>query len=246
MAHVESDPATKQDSSLALIWDTEENLSAGLPALSSSWDSKEILLWVQPLEASDSALLGGLKPNKQNVSVTFQTTTALCSVIESVRKTELGQSFWDVRFRVARADFSPDIEMALGNTSADELAAIRARRILLNENPAPPNLDRLRDINAITKELFVGGQGTFVRVQSSPFPELFRLYRGNAERFLDLAWVNAVMNLQLTATVETVESLSLTLRGSSLQVDFRGRRKRRFSNRAPFVISVSGVCSLQA
>lgn len=237
-------PLTKRDSDLALIWDTEANLVAGLSTVSSRWGSKELSFTVQPYDSNDPAFLGNLRRGKEKIIVAFRTDAAICSVIENVRITEVGKSLWELHFGVMISDFTPSIEMSFASTSADELAVMRARRILLNENPAPEDLKSLSDINAITRELFIGGQGTYLHVQRSPFPVLFQQHSADRERFLDLAWINAVANLKLTATVETIELLELILLGESLQVEFRGKRKRKYSNVPPFAIEVSGICPL--
>ena len=241
---MEVTPLTKRDSDLTLIWDTEENLVAGLSTVSSRWSSKEVSLTVRPYDPNDPAFLSGLRPSKENIIVAFKTSAAICSVAENVQITEAGKSLWELHFKVLVSDFTPDIEMSFASTSADELAAMRARRILLNEDPAPEDLSKITDINAITRELFIGGQGTYLHVERSPFLDLFQRFSTQPERFLDLAWINAVTLLKLTATVETIEFLQLALLANSLRVEFRGRRKRRYSNVPPLVINVSGICPL--
>ena len=70
-------------------------------------------------------------------------------------------------------------DMAFNDLSADELAEMRARRILFDE--------RLKDISPKSDpflDVLVAGMGVSLPVHSSPFPPLFRDFEGRTDAFL--------------------------------------------------------------
>jgi hypothetical protein len=132
------------------------------------------------------------------------------------------------------------MEINLGNTSADELAEIRGRRLLLDEKPAQES----SDINEVTREVFVRGLESLVRIKRSPFPTLFRQYGDQPEKFLAIGWVYAATMLRLSNVVEHVLRLRLSLTGNTLEVDFAGTRKQVYQNRPPHEVNIKGKCVL--
>jgi hypothetical protein len=55
------------------------------------------------------------------------------------------------------------------------------------------------DLNRVTEEIFVRGQGTELAILRSPFPALFKQYGDTPDRFLGFAWISAVFQLKLSA-----------------------------------------------
>jgi len=137
-------------------------------------------------------------------------------------------------------DFISSIEPGIGGTSADELAEQRARRLLLNENPAKDT----RDLNQVFREVIVRGQG-LIHIEKSPFPILFQHYGSNPQRFVEIAWIVAMMQLRLSGTIAQVERMVFALEGTGLNVDFIGRRHKKYSNAPAPKMSIQGTCSLK-
>ncbi len=102
--------------------------------------------------------------------VGYQYNVAIGRLVEAIQNTEKGKSQWELRLKEECAEFGPSFEIGFAGTSTDELAETRARRLLLNENPAKDT----RDINEVTRELFVQGMETVLRVEKSPFPTIYR------------------------------------------------------------------------
>jgi hypothetical protein len=84
-----------------------------------------------------------------------------------------------------------------------------------------------------------------VKVDRSPFPELFRRLGQNPPAFLESAWVAAAMQLRLSGCVMTVNFLRLELKSDSLIVDFVGTRHRKYVNVDPYEIRIKGECVLR-
>jgi hypothetical protein len=226
-------------SEFAMLWQTELNQIVYVPASSVQWSSHDAELLVQPEGPADESLLSAMQPS-QPVIIGYKYHVAVCDLLENKYSYEAKETRFWLRAAIRRSDFTPSMEVALGGTSADKLAEMRARRVLLNENP----FVETRDINAITRELFISGQGTVIRVRHSPFPHLYKQFGSSPIRFLGIAWINAVVQLKLSACVAEVIELQLILSGASLNVSFRGTRRKQFRDSPPYEIRVHGVCSL--
>lgn len=127
-------------------------------------------------------------------------------------------------------------EMSYNGVAADEIAIMRARRILLNE-PLPDRFrsDRLMDSfikGSISKE----GQ---IEVACSNIPRLDAEI-GDDEEFMAVARLDSVLQLQLSATVESIEQLELRREHNRVHVDFVGHRSQIYVNREPVKIEVHG------
>jgi hypothetical protein len=225
-----------------LVWDSETQTIAYTPAAAVRWGTKEVSLVLEPDDATDGPLFNSLRGTDNSIIVGYQGNVAICKVANSTQVSGGGKNRWEISLNVERADFSPSMEMAFGNTSADQLAEMRGRRLLLNENPSK----QTGDINDITREMFIAGQATIVRVKASPFPDLFKSYNTKRGTFLEVAWVHAATMLKLASVVEQIESFALTLRGHSLEVDFSGVRRKVYQNAPAYKIRIKGACRLSA
>lgn len=227
-----------------MLWHTGNNQVFYVPAPSVQWSSHEADIHLMPEGPEDESFLNALQPSRDALIIGHGHRVGICHVVDNGYMYENGRATYSLRASVQRTDFTPSMEVALGSTSADKLAELRARRLLLNENPYVPS----RDINAITHELFVGGQGTFFKVQESSFPGLYRQFGSDAQRFLGIAWITAVVQLKLSACVVEVVTLQLGLirQGVSmgLNLAFRGRRKKQYQDRPPYEMSIEGTCPL--
>jgi len=209
------------------------------PVEEARLSTTDISLVLNPEDPRDFSFLSRIERGSQMI-VAYTFKAAVCHVAQSELVEKQGRSQSNLKFEIERSDFSPSIQMGFSSTGSDELAELRTRRLLLNENPAAES----SDINAITRELFLGGMDTLIRVERSPFPETFHQFKSDPRRFLEVAWILAVMQLLLSACVAEIEQLELTLRGHFLDVRFVGRRKRKYQNAPPYEIRVEGTCPL--
>lgn len=232
--------STRDSSEYAILWLTRMQQIRYLPAVTVQWGAQQADLTLIPEDSSDEAALASVGPSPEPVIIGYRHWLGICRVTENRFVSEMGRKSFHLRVAIERSDFTPSIEMGLGGTSADKLAELRTRRLLLNENPAVES----RDINVVTRELFLGGQDTVVRVQKSPFPDLFKAFHSTPERFLEIAWIQAAASLKLSACVVEIVALELTLKGNTLDVKFHGRRRKQFQNRPPYEIQVNGSCAL--
>lgn len=132
--------------------------------------------------------------------------------------------------------------------SADEIAVLRARRILLND---PPKL--LMDARLFTPEsaerealenLIQGNDGP-IKIKDCVLHSLYPKYKHRRQAFLELARLEAVFMLKVTGIVEQVVELSLGLIAQDkVHVRFRGRRRHIYVDVEPAIIEVEGDCVL--
>lgn len=238
---VSSEIASCKSSRLVALRITDEETIAFLPVVQAHWGQEEISLVLDSEDGEDRAILDGLRLRQDDVIAAYETNVAVCGVAAVSYITEPGKKLWSVKLQVKKFDFSVPMEMSFSNTSSEELAVKRARRLLLNDNPEQES----EDLNKLTEELFISGLDTTAQIKRSPFPSIFEKYRNDPMRFLEIAWIVAVMQLKLSATVAEIRQLELSLQGEAvLTVKFWGRRHRKYQNVAPYDVKVEGHCLL--
>ena len=128
------------------------------------------------------------------------------------------------------------------NYSADDVAALRARRILLND--PPPSTGRQGYGSYSLLESFITGSSGRFTVKECPIRSVYAAH-GKRREWKEFARLLAIYYLKASGTVEHVIELKLgTVRAGKVAVAFRGRRRQYYSNVEPTVIEVKGQCSL--
>jgi hypothetical protein len=137
-------------------------------------------------------------------------------------------------------------EYNLSGYSAEQIAEMRARRILLNE--------KLSDaigpgVNSLTLQLIessvAASYNSGFAVSGSPFPGLFEEFNGQTDDFLSACRLNAVLLLLLSNTVSTIERLNISMHSqTAVSVQFEALRPPRHASGQPEIIQVEGVCNL--
>jgi diguanylate cyclase (GGDEF)-like protein len=227
-------------SSMCMLQDFDSPITLYLPVVEATWGEHEVRLIVQPEDAADMAALDGLRRGSKRLLASYLHNIAVCGLVDVVHLTKGSTRLWELKLNVQLEDFTPTVEMAFSELSGDQLAEIRARRILLNESPA----EESEDVNKIAREIFVRGFQTLSQPERSPFPQLYQVFGRESRRFLEIAWICAVTVLKLSATVAEVSRLELSLREVWLGVSFHGRRKKIYQNRPAHEIAFDGACLL--
>ncbi len=212
----------------------------------SSW-GEVIDLSVEPEDNETDSVLTKFRAQKQGMLVAYGLDVAEAELLSAVRSTARGAALWKLQFKAEKVDFRNDMEMGTSGTSTDQFAEMRVRRLLLNEHP--PQLDNsagnnLAFMNSLMRENLIQGLNPTIEIKESLFFDLFRQFGNEPQTFLECAWISAVVGLKLSSAVEHIDYLRLGLAGTSLSVQFSGRRHRRYSNVAPQKIEVSGQLPL--
>ena len=195
--------------------------------------------------ANESAALSRLRNEKgKRLGIAFGTSAYLGELraVEQVYGSD--GEIWKVEVRPD--DLSPgSVEVSVQGYDADQIAELRARRILLDE-PLPKYKDGT-ELNQAFLESFVRGINVRVQTSRSPFPLLYKSLGAQPTAFLAACRLFGTLLLRVSGVVEAVYELQLTLEpGSKLGVRFKGRRHRRYSNVEPATVVVNGVCPLTA
>lgn len=213
--------------------------------LDCEWGAN-IALSVVPSDAGTEAFYAGLRGHSKALVVAYGFDVAVASVRSAARKISDGIAYWNLILTPEETSFTSFMEMGTGTTSADQLAELRARRILLNENPyTETKTESLAEsLNSAMTESLIRGADSRLKILGSDFPIMYEGI-GNDQVFLEAAWIKAAADLKLSGSVERIERLVLSLQSSRLQVDFVGYRQRKFSNVDPYRMQIAGEQELK-
>lgn len=207
----------------------------------------QITLRTETPEA-DAFLRAIQKAHRAAIGVVWDTTAGLYEVFGAEQNWQGGSTAWKLVLREAQTDYGGGVmQMATAGRTADEIAELRARRILLNDPPLVQDGDAWNRPDDTLLEALVRRQNAPISVESSPLPKLYTVLGDRPEYFMAAARLLAILWLKLSGTIEHVLELSLNLEGAgTLVVSFRGRRARVYGNVDPPVIAIEGRCTLRS
>ena len=254
-AAAESDPGE-----FALLL-TEDRKAYFFPVQSAHWNSTEISLELLPESSEDAALLRSLRSNRGSIvpirnplAFALGDHAAWVSPQEIAQNISGSQTVWKVVLEEdSRGQHDTFLgDMTVNNISPDQIAEMRAKRILLDETleTISPSLNQPNLMNQTMLEAFIKGESasyheTGLQILKSPIPKLYQSCGQIAERFEKFARLISVLYLKLSNTVEDIFQLDLELLNSrELQVRFKGRRPQRYTNVKSAIIEVDGICPL--
>ena len=223
-------------------------------------NSSEIFLKLLPESDEEIDFLHSLKAwNGDDIAFAhreYATWVAPQSVIET-------SSGWEITLKKSDKQGIHN-EKPFGDLVGDQIAELRAKRILLNDKlgPATPWLGEYRIRNGLSLQYPNG-----LEVHESPIPQLYRAFRETPQQFKKFAHLVSVLFLKLTHTVEEILQLELELqeatefpvpinggyphpryqrmqKGAALKVRFKGRRHQYFPIRAATILEFEGICPL--
>ena len=226
----------------ALILSKELALKAFPVILESSW-SEEIELTVVAETREIDSIFSRFRGHKEHLVVAYGFDVAVANLKSLNRVVSEGRALWKIKLDPVRTEFSSDMEMGTSGTSADQFAEKRIRRLLLNENPMAIKSakdDMVGRANELMYESLIQGLNSLVKIEHSTFIDLRNDFGDDPVKFTEIAWISAVAELKLSAAIQHINHLTLALDRKGLDVDFSGRRHRRYVNVAPCEITVKG------
>lgn len=206
-----------------------------------------IKLHLTPPTPHQVAFLSGLRDaHDKSAAVAFGINALEARVENVVQLREGGKEIWTVTLQPGKDDYdSGYLDISFNGWSVDEIAELRARRILLNEQIGGARFSAMDRLNAGMIEHYVRGDNTYIGDLHSPFPNLYAKLGADKAYFLAAARLFAVLYLRLTGVVKHVLKLDLTMQGEAkLAVKFEGQRKQYYSNVDPQIIKIKGRCLL--
>ena len=223
--------------------------------------SSEISLTLLPESLEEIDFLKALKEWEGADIALAYCDQAVWVVPQSVAETSSG---WEIVLAKSREQ-GRHHETRFGELTGDQLAELRAKRILLNQKlgVASPWLFEYRVRNGISQQYNNG-----LVVHESPIPQLYLAFQETPEQFMKFARLVSVLFLKLTHTVEEILQLKLELqesakfpgqsngdnyrysryqkmqKGPALKVRFKGRRHQYFPIRDATILEFEGICPL--
>lgn len=241
------------------LFRSDDGKSYFVPVRDAQWGTTEIHFDLVPESSEQSAFLDAMRKGLNNpftqvdrLALAFQDGAAWVRAKDVVQTTSGSQTVWNVILTEEKQEQNFDLldNVTYGDISPDDLAEMRAKRVLLDEKPSQNRqgfggveddgfLESLISHESPTRQLGL-------RIQQSPFQELFRSFGREPERFRKFARLVAILHLKLSNTVEDILELDLDLIDSSqLHVSFKGRRRRVYANIEPPILDVNGICPLR-
>ena len=247
----------EEDSNEFVLLRPEDGKSYFIPLQNVRRDSSEMSLELLPESPEEVAFLRTLQDKLGN---RFANSTTLACAYREYSSWVIPQnivetsSHWELLLNPDSRgqNHNPLFEMNLSGFSSDQIAEMRARRILLDEKleDVSPVLGQRHGHDQQFLEACIHGMSTSSRelglsVTASPIPQLYQQFGQNPKRFEKFARLISILYLKLSNTVENVLQLDLELlENTQLRVRFKGIRSQFASNVPPEVLEFEEICSL--
>ena len=208
-------------------------------------------LSIASTDGDQEANLVGLRPGPYGGGSTIpfawknEAGSARVKDVESV--TDGKRHVWTINLTpqdktVVGALYEPSYNLGGQSLSADDIAELRAKRILLNDPPEKSDRDRSHGADGFI-ESYIRGTNGRSEVRTSPIPGIYAEHRGD-RNWKHYARLRAVHLLKTSGTVNHILELEFgAIRSGGVAVKFRGRRDRAGSDKTT-VIKFEGVCPL--
>lgn len=204
-----------------------------------------ITIELTPLSGEEEARIAAMRPgqfgSRTPLPFAVNNDAYEVQVEEVVSEHADNQQKWNLRLRSMQRQSAFPLEMTINGVGPDEIARMRAGRILLND--PPPRTGSGFDHDFLLEGSIAGSSDKY-QAKECVIRDVFRKY-GKTSEWTEMARLKAVFILKMTGTVEHVIELALgTVHANKVKVSFKGRRSRRYSNVEPEVIEIDGECEL--
>ncbi len=227
-----------------------------IPYQDLRWDSKEVTLTLSPNTDEQTAFLCSMRKGRHDILAFAHLDDAMWVKPREITQVSCeGKTTWEVVLNedtMGKTYKYKTEKSYLDNISLDQIAMLRARRLLLNEKVDAISSTSVQGsvFNKMLLETQIRGElssqyGNRLQVLTSPIPEIYKLYKTRPETFIKFARLISILHLKLSNTVEDVIQLDLKLiERTALQVRFKGRRAWVFVDDDPAIIEFEGICPL--
>lgn len=207
--------------------------------------NQTVTLHISPTNPEQEAALRNLQPeqpyNKKQIAYAYQNDAAMMQVESVLSKSIKGKTILIVTLGREPNSQRSCIEINFDGCSADKIADLRARLLLLNETPSIQKNNNFLHFHSVVE----GGYDNAIKIDKNIFPDLWNKLKEQPNQFLFQARLVAVYYLKMSRTVEHILELKLGLiKGNVMSVLFRGQRKSPSINQEPVVIQFQGSCPL--
>jgi hypothetical protein len=210
---------------------------------------KTIALSTLPSSSREVNAVSELERNREPIGLAYNETAMFVRLKSLEKIIDQGHEVWHLEFELDEHAMSGGVfDFNLSAFSVEQIAEMRARRLLLNEKLSDSIGMRPNDLTMqLTENSVAGGSNNGFAIMGSPFPGLFQELKEETSEFLEAARLAAVLLLLLTRTVHNIERLELSMESSTeLAVRFKGTRPPRYARGEVQEIVVDGICKLVA
>lgn len=219
-----------------LFLTAEDHGACFLLATEFEHNGERIRVAVTPRNSAERAFLADLRSGRPAAQLAYQ-DTAHSGRLAAVRQrsTAAGETY-ELELEI-HDDRSTPMESSYNGISADRIAELRARFILLGSADDQPEFQT--EPSGMLRSFVDGAISGGDRAVPVPLAQLREEAPSDSE-FLARVRLFAVDQLVLSRVVEHVLRLDVEVVGTEIRFGFEGRRHRRYSNEAPAAISVRG------
>ena len=237
---------------------SENGMMNFIPVQNAHWGTTEINLDLLPESSEDSAFLQSLRNSimsqfsqARKLAFAHKDGAAWVKLKDVTQTTSGSKTVWKVKLeedsRWQDSNFLHEIKV--NNIGPNQIAELRARRILLDEKFFQNPKSLMGFANDPFLESIISCESSIhwsnIQIKKSPIPQIYRSFGETVEKFLKFARLTAVLYLKLSNTVEDILELDLELLApNQLKVNFKGRRYQIYTNTEPVIIEVSGIWAL--
>jgi len=212
-----------------------------------------ISLQLAPTSPEDDAVLDRLRPQQYGrgkaIGFSYQNEGGLVRVEKATSVSHGDSNVWSLDLTCEedqRGGMWNEASHVINDRhySPDDIAEMRAGRLLINVPPPPRRRSRGFHDDSI-ESLISGWSDSPVKTDECIVRSIVAANRDNLEAGLCWARLETVFRLKATRIVESILELSLgPLVGDKLNVRFRGQRAFRYEGETPEIITIEGDCDL--
>ena len=150
---------------------------------------------------------------EKSVAIAYGLNAFECRIKGISQLHESGQESWLVTLEPTANDRGGIFyEMAINGLSVDQIATLRARRILLNESIHHHSVSMVNHLSTQMIEHLPDGGEKYLGKLHCPFLELYARLGQDPDYFLAVARLFAVLHLRLTGIIKNILKLELKLK----------------------------------
>jgi len=210
-------------------------------------DRANISVQLSPDTAEEESALNRLRPpehgNGPTIGFAYQNEGGLVQVASARKLSEGDKTIWSLDLVVQEDRGGMFNESSFNEYSADDIAEMRAGRLLIND--PPPKRRPRGHTHDLTESIIFGGSDSAIRTDECVVRAIVAKNRDRLPDALCWARLETVFRLKAAEIVESILDLTLgPLNGDALHVRFRGERASRYQNVASEVIEIEGDCDL--
>jgi hypothetical protein len=200
-------------------------------------------------EANLSGLKGGRLGRSDSVSFAHRNDGTIANVKDVSSEYRGDKLVWSISLQPEPSErfstFTTEISTTDGGKSysADDIAALRGRRLLLNDPPLAPTGRTATSSSML--EMLIQGMNLPIKVKQGILPNMKPVPTGDPTEFLEVARLTMVYMLKVSGVFEHILELSVgPLSGNSVHVRCRGKRRAFFMNVPAKEVVIDGDCAL--